>query len=134
MIARTGRSKPSPICLCQAMRPSCHSPGPYYQFARKCTSREGMLMSKPLIGLNMEYRAARKDVVALSWLNTGYYESVTAAGGLPILCPPLAEDDDLKQFLKMLDGVVLCGCSLDLDPVRMGIDRHPSTRVMPSRR
>jgi putative glutamine amidotransferase len=91
-------------------------------------------MSKPLIGMNMEYRAARKDVVALSWMNTGYYESVTAAGGLPVLCPPLAEDGDLKQFLKLLDGLVLCGCSLDLDPVRMGLDRHPSTRVMPMRR
>ncbi len=92
------------------------------------------MSKRPLIGINMEYRAARKEAVALSWLNTGYYESVSAAGGLPMLCPPYAEDDELKQFLKQVDGVVLCGCSLDLDPVRMGLDRHPSTRTMPPRR
>jgi len=92
------------------------------------------MSTRPMIGMNMEYRGARKDAVALSWLTTGHYECVTAAGGLPVLCPPYAEDSDLKQFLKMLDGLVLCGCSLDLDPVRMGIDKHPSTRVMPARR
>jgi putative glutamine amidotransferase len=89
---------------------------------------------KPVIGINGEFRAAKKDVVPLSWYNTGYYDSVTAAGGLPVLLPPLAEDRDLKQFLKMLDGLVLCGCPLDLDPVRLGLERHPATRTMPLRR
>ena len=46
----------------------------------------------------------------------------------------MAEDRDLKQFLKMLDGLVLCGCPLDLDPVRLGMERHPATRSMPLRR
>ena len=89
---------------------------------------------KLLIGINGEFRAQRKDAIPLSWFNTGYYDSVTAAGGLPVLIAPLASDEDLKQCLEMLDGLVLCGCSLDLDPVRMGLDKHPSTRVMPSRR
>jgi putative glutamine amidotransferase len=89
---------------------------------------------KPVIGINGEFRAAKKDVVPLSWFNTGYYDSVVTAGGLPALIPPLAEDRDLKQFLKMLDGLVLCGCALDLDPVRLGMERHPSTRSMPLRR
>ena len=89
---------------------------------------------KPVIGINGEFRAAKKEVVPLSWYNTGYYDSVTAAGGLPVLLPPLAEDRDLKQFLKMLDGLVLCGCPLDLDPVRLGLERHPATRSMPIRR
>ena len=62
---------------------------------------------KPVIGINGEFRAAKKDVVPLSWYNTGYYDSVVAAGGLPVLLPPLAEDRDLKQFLKMLDGLVI---------------------------
>lgn len=93
-----------------------------------------MSNSKPLIGINGEFRAARKDVTALSWFNTGYYDSVTAAGGLPTLIPPLADDDDLRQFLSMLDGLVLCGCNFDLDPVRLGMERHPSSRSMPSRR
>jgi putative glutamine amidotransferase len=89
---------------------------------------------KPLIGMNGEFRAARKDVYPLSWFNTGYYDSVTAAGGLPMMIPPLAEDDDLNQFLDMLDGLVICGCNLDLDPIRLGMEKHPSTRRMPIRR
>lgn len=92
-------------------------------------------MSKKLvIGINGDFRSTRKEQVALSWYNTGYYDSVTAAGGLPVLIPPYADDDDLKQMLSMLDGLILSGCALDLDPVRLGMDRHPSTRVMPSRR
>ena len=92
------------------------------------------MSAKPVIGINGDFRAPKKDVTALSWWNTGYYDSVTAAGGLPVLMPPFADDADLKQFLRMLDGLVLAGCSLDLDPVRLGMDKHPSTRPMPTRR
>ncbi|GAB4148814.1 MAG: gamma-glutamyl-gamma-aminobutyrate hydrolase family protein [Planctomycetaceae bacterium] len=92
------------------------------------------MSGKPVIGINTEFRPTRKDAVALSWLNTGYYDSVAAAGGLPVLIPPYAEDDELKQALEMLDGLVLCGCNLDLDPVRLGFERHPATRPMPVRR
>lgn len=92
------------------------------------------MSTKPIIGINGDFRAARRDAVPLSWFNTGYYDSVHAAGGLPLLLPPLADDDDLKQFLEMLDGLVLAGCRFDLEPVRLGMDPHPATRAMPSRR
>jgi putative glutamine amidotransferase len=92
------------------------------------------MTAKPVIGVNGDFRAARKDVNPLSWYNTGSYDSVTAAGGLPLLIPPLADDKDLKQFLSLLDGVMLTGCSLDLDPVRLGMQKHPATRPMPARR
>jgi len=92
------------------------------------------MSTKPLIGINGDFRPARKDQIALSWFNTGYYDSVSAAGGLPMLIPPYANDEDLKQLLSMLDGLVLAGCSQDLDPVRLGMDRHPATRSMPTRR
>lgn len=92
------------------------------------------MSTKPVIGINGEFRAPKKDDIALSWFNTGYYDSVTAAGGLPVLTPPLADDSDLKQFLGLIDGLVLCGCNFDLDPIRLGMDRHPSTRQMPIRR
>jgi putative glutamine amidotransferase len=97
-------------------------------------TKEGFMTGKPVIGINGEFRAARKDAAPLSWFNTGYYDSVTAAGGLPLLIPPLADDADLKQTLRQLDGLVLAGCPLDLDPVRLGMDRHPATRSMPQRR
>ena len=90
--------------------------------------------SKPLIGINGDFRPTRKDQIALTWFNTGYYDSITAAGGIPVLIPPLANDADLKQILGTLDGVVLAGCAQDLDPIRLGMDRHPATRAMPQRR
>jgi len=92
------------------------------------------MSKKPLIGINGDFRAARKETVPLSWFNTGYYDSVTAAGGIPTLMPPLSDDDDLKQVLEGLDGLVMAGCTLDLDPIRLGMEKHPSTRVMPARR
>lgn len=89
---------------------------------------------KPIIGLNGDYRPTRKDSVALSWFNAGYYESIAAAGGLPVLLPPFLDDDDLKQALSLLDGLVLAGCTQDLDPLALGLDPHPQTRTMPARR
>ncbi len=92
--------------------------------------------TKPVIGINGEFRPERKETFPLSWYNTGYYDSITAAkpGGVPILIPPLADDDDLKQLLQTLDGLVLCGCSLDLDPIRLGMEKHPASKPMPTRR
>lgn len=92
------------------------------------------MSGKPIIAVNGDYRAERKDAIPLSWFNAGYYDSVTAAGGVPALVPPLANDDDLSQFLNMVDGVVLAGCTLDLDPVRLGMEKHPASRAMPIRR
>ena len=94
------------------------------------------MSDKPRIGLNGEFRAARKDAIPLSFYQTGYYDCITAAkpGGLPMLIPPLADDDDLRQYLEMLDGLVMCGCNFDLDPVRLGLEKHPATRAMPTRR
>lgn len=89
---------------------------------------------KPIIGISGEYRGARKESVPFSWWTSGYYDCVSACGGLPMLLPPLAEDEDLRQFLSMLDGLVLAGCSLDLDPIRLGMEKHPSSRPMPIRR
>lgn len=92
------------------------------------------MKTKPVIGLNGDYRPARKEGGALSWFNTGYYDSITTAGGLPLLIPPFGSDEDLKQSLQMCDGLVMSGCSLDLDPARMGMEPHPHSRPMPVRR
>ena len=92
------------------------------------------VVRKPIIGVNGDFRPSRKDAVALSWFNTGYYDSISAAKGIPLLIPPLAEDADLRTILSQCDGLVMGGCSQDLDPVRRGVDKHPSTRPMPTRR
>ena len=88
---------------------------------------------KPLIGVNADYRAARKDAPAYSCLPAGYYDSIIEAGGIPVIVPPLDEVDDLHCVLDGLQGFVLVG-GQDLDPHRDGFMRHPSVRILDERR
>jgi putative glutamine amidotransferase len=88
---------------------------------------------KPLIGLNADYRSAKKDAPAVSYLCAGYFDCVTKAGGIPIIIPPLTEEEDLDRVLDLLDGVVLAG-GADLDPRRDGFMLHPTIRLLERRR
>jgi len=58
---------------------------------------------------------------------------VVAAGGIPVVIPPLADEDDLERVLHMLDGIILTG-GADLDPRRDGFMLHPSIRTLDARR
>ena len=93
-----------------------------------------MSAAKPIIGITGDFRPERYHGAALSWFNSGYYDSVIGAGGIPMMLPPYDNDNDLRQALQLLGGLVLGGCTLDLDPVRMGLHPAPSVRVMPKRR
>ncbi|MFV0446431.1 MAG: gamma-glutamyl-gamma-aminobutyrate hydrolase family protein [Planctomycetaceae bacterium] len=92
------------------------------------------MAKKPIIGINSDFRPEKGDSFAFSWLHAGYFDSISRSGGVPVMLPQLSNDDDLEQVVDMLDGVVLTGCKLDLDPVRLGYDKHPATRPMPARR
>jgi len=91
------------------------------------------MRSKPLIGLNADYRAAKKDAPAFSYVCSGYYDSVKEAGGVPVILPPVDNDVDLNRLLDLLDGLVLVG-GADLDPRRDGYMLHPSVRPLDTRR
>ncbi len=93
-----------------------------------------MSKPKPVIGITGDFRPERYDGAALSWFNTGYYDSVIAAGGIPLLLPPFENEQDLRQIMERLDGLVLAGCILDLDPTRMKMHPHPAVKIMPKRR
>jgi len=53
----------------------------------------------------------------------GYPRSVTAAGGLPVVIPPV---DGSTELLDLLDGVVFTGGS-DLNPSLYGQEPHPAS-------
>ncbi|MFM8985691.1 MAG: gamma-glutamyl-gamma-aminobutyrate hydrolase family protein [Planctomycetia bacterium] len=91
------------------------------------------MAAKPLIGINTDYRSTRKEHAALSFVAAGYYDGITAGGGIPVILPPLASEEDLVRVLDLLDGVVLVG-GADLDPRRDGYMPHPSVRPMDARR
>jgi putative glutamine amidotransferase len=91
------------------------------------------MQTKPLIGLNADYRAAKKDAPAFSYVCAGYFDAITKTGGVPIVIPPLEDQGDLERILDLLDGLVMVG-GADLDPRRDGFMLHPSVRLLDNRR
>ena len=66
-------------------------------------------------------------------ITAGYFDSILRAGGIPVLCPPMAEEDDINGLLDKLDGFMFIG-GADLDPRRDGFMRHPTVRPLDPRR
>ncbi|HYW79186.1 MAG TPA: gamma-glutamyl-gamma-aminobutyrate hydrolase family protein [Thermoguttaceae bacterium] len=91
------------------------------------------MTSKPLIGVNADYRAAQKNAPSFAFLGTGYFEAITKAGAIPVVIPALEDEEDLDRVLELLDGVVMIG-GADLDPRNDGFMCHPSMRLLDSRR
>ncbi len=80
---------------------------------------------RPWIGITTYTEDARWRSTAghVSLLNTGYAESVNAAGGRAVLIPT---DDPGADTLDRLDGLILAGGG-DVDPARYGEQPHPAT-------
>jgi putative glutamine amidotransferase len=91
------------------------------------------MRSKPLIGLNADYRAAKKDAPAFTYVSAGYYDAIRQAGGIPIILPPTRDDAEMNRLLDLIDGMLLVG-GADLDPRRDGYMLHPSVRPLDERR
>jgi putative glutamine amidotransferase len=88
---------------------------------------------KPLIGINTDYRAAQKDAPAFGYLSAGYFDAIAAAGGIPVVVPPIENETDLECILDRLQGFLLVG-GQDLDPRLDGFMLHPTVRPLDSRR
>jgi putative glutamine amidotransferase len=88
---------------------------------------------KPQIGITTDQRSARKDSPAFCFLPAGYCNSVIKAGAIPILIPPLDNEDDIRRVLNGLDGLLFIGGG-DLDCRRDGYMLHPSMRLLDPRR
>ena len=91
------------------------------------------MSTKPLIGINADYRSARKDAPAFSFVCGGYPDSLAKAGAIPVVIPLIDDEDDLSRVLDLLDGIVMIG-GADLDPRRDGYMMHPSIRLLDPRR
>jgi putative glutamine amidotransferase len=94
--------------------------------------------AKPLIGLNADFRNAQRgkegrENPAFSFVAAGYYDAIVKSGGIPLIVPPLENDEDVARILDVVDGMVLVG-GADLDPRRDGFMMHPAVRLMDERR
>jgi len=86
--------------------------------------------TRPFIGVNADFVPATKVGSAQVRLNAGYLDAIVAAGGLPLVVPPIGKSVDLEAFLERLDGFVLSG-GLDMDPRRQGLPSHLSIQPLP---
>ncbi len=91
------------------------------------------MSSKPIIGMNADYRRATTDRPAYCLICAGYFEYIQAAGGIPLIVPPLNNNQDIEHVLDGIHGFLLTG-GPDLDPRRDGFMLHPSVRTMDNRR
>lgn len=75
---------------------------------------------RPLIGLT----ANHSDLDAT--LRDRYYKQIVAAGGTPVIIPPVADKEVIVNILEQLDGLILTG-GADYNPLWMG--EEPSTHL-----
>ena len=76
--------------------------------------------SRPVIGITANYDDSK------SMLAEGYYKKVVAAGGVPLLIPPLDDADSIINTLDRIDGLILSGGG-DYNPLLCG--EEPSPRL-----
>ena len=89
---------------------------------------------RPVIGICPDF-VALANGVPTAVLAAGYLDSVLAAGGFPLIIPPMAKDRyaDLDIYLNQCSGVILTG-GQDLDPRKWGQPTSQQVRAMPARR
>jgi putative glutamine amidotransferase len=83
-------------------------------------------MLKPLIGLTTSRMLNPLGDPAVG-MNASYSNSITEAGGVPILIPLSLNNDDEDLLLSRLDGVLFTG-GYDIDPRLYGNPFHPKAK------
>ncbi len=90
-------------------------------------------MTKPIIGINADFANGSGDKPSFTYVASGYYDAISKVGGIPLIIPPLENDQDVEELLDRVNGVVLVG-GADLDPRRDGWMLHPTIRTLAPRR
>ena len=75
-------------------------------------------VSQPVIGITGNY----DDLTCK--LGEGYYKSVIAAGGVPLIIPPIADTDAILNTLDRIDALILSG-GADINPLWVGEEPSP---------
>lgn len=91
-------------------------------------------IGRPLIAVNADL-VTPKNGTPFVKLNAGYIDAIVAAGGLPLVLPPLRKENlaDIDVLLDQCAGIVLTG-GADMDPRRNGQAPTAAVTPMPGRR
>ena len=73
---------------------------------------------KPVIGItgNYDERSCK--------LGEGYYKQVVRAGGVPMVIPPVGDEEVIVNTLDRIDGLILSGGG-DINPLFSGLEPSP---------
>jgi len=88
---------------------------------------------RPRIGITCGYRANERGAGHYTALDAAYTEAVRAAGGRPVLIPPVLTTEELSEIVAELDGLLVSG-GPDVRPHRFGQEPHPACVLMHERR
>ncbi|MDO5532610.1 gamma-glutamyl-gamma-aminobutyrate hydrolase family protein [Sutterella sp.] len=75
---------------------------------------------KPLIGVTPDVKPTEYIGV-----RDQYMHSITLAGGIPVMLPISAPEEDLEEIVSRLDGLLLTG-GADIDPALYGAEKSPA--------
>lgn len=75
---------------------------------------------KPLIGVTPDLKPE-----SVLGVRNQYLQSVTRAGGIPVLLPISVDEADMREVFSHLDGLLITG-GADIDPVLYGEEKSPA--------
>lgn len=83
---------------------------------------------KPVIGISTGFRTVETGKflgMERIYVNKDYVEAVEKAGGVPLLLPPVEEEQTITQSVALCDGFILSGGG-DINPLLFGCHPHPN--------
>lgn len=92
---------------------------------------QGNDMQRPFIGITGDY--ALRDPGEQFSLNADYFDAVEKAGGVPVLLPPVRNDEALRALLQSVGALLIPG-GQDAPPARYGQKPHAKTKPVHERR
>lgn len=78
---------------------------------------------KPIIGITAHIDKAKNSPLGRSSIGNTYVDSITKAGGIPIILPVFISHSEMEEYLKICDGFLFSG-GIDISPQFYNEDAH----------